>query len=357
MRERVQYFLKRPGNGRASFALIKRKLKDGSCRTVKEHKDFNALRRAHDKGALNTTDADFQLKAIVNKLNREATLMRMGSYTATEANLKLFESYWEEVYSRRKVKVESARNRLRAALASLGPVSLLAPINEVQTALDQATHRNPRRQRRHAVALNQMRKYFGQEEMLALEKKQRPEFKYLSREELKRLVAKLSDPHVKALCSILFNTGLRTGEAYALKKNSLREDGFIFVSDQVDRSGVERGTKTDGERFTFLLDPGAFHSWMAALALPRPSRYNLAPILKGAAMKLWPEDPSKWVTPHDLRHSYAVLMMTEHRLRIQEIAKLLGNSTAVCEEYYTRFVHSDTFRDTINRIVKQGKSA
>jgi len=51
------------------------------------------------------------------------------------------------------------------------------------------------------------------------------------------------------------------------------------------------------------------------------------------------------LTVHDLRHSYAVRMMTVFGQRLEIIAKLLGNTIAVCEEYYLNFEQNDDLLD------------
>jgi len=106
-------------------------------------------------------------------------------------------------------------------------------------------------------------------------------------------------------------------------------------------------------RVSYLLNIGleGFEAWINAPDKKYIQRNGIARILKRACKMAFPNDPSKWITAHDLRHSYAVMMLTKYDVSISQIAKLLGNSVSVCEEYYLRFQSNDDLIDSIDRKI------
>ncbi len=349
---RKVYFLKRPGGARVSFCIVERtRLAHGkfSNQNFKSEivDSINAALRSRE---IELVDADFQLSAIVRKLNQESAKREQGVYVATAANLKHLETYWEAEYKHRDlVDRESARNRLKRAIDLIGTHPLLSRRDELQAALSIL---DPRRQRAAAAALNQMRRYFGIKDRIALKKKTRPKFHYLRESEVNEVLPHIEKPIHRAWAEVLFSCGVRIGESEALTEDSLNARRVIFIETQIDRKGIDRATKTRRTRKTVLLPRAvnAYATWVAGKHLPEDAetaRAVFSDILAGACRAAFPEKPDKWVTPHDLRHSFAVHMLTQHSTSITMLAKMLGNSVAVCEEYYINFIPEDEDLTTV----------
>jgi integrase len=344
------YFVKRPGHGRVSFAIQER-LPGGKYRTVR-CEEIKAINRAVKTGAMVSADADFQVKALCDRLNDEARKSR-GGYVASEANRKLLNQYWDDVYEQKKITAkDSAWNRLRAAVDTLGPTSVLGPRADVQTAIDNATRGRPRAQRRHAAAVNQIRRRYGIADSLHLEPTSDPEFRYLRSDEFARAMEHVDCKPARLLFSVLFHTGLRTGEAFFLRLEHYKAPA-LNVQGQVDRRGVRRATKTRKVRKTICFPAGDkdLRAWLALTDSERQAvglRTSLARTLRRACKKAFPKDRAKWVAVHDLRHSFAVHCLVEKNFRMGIVAKLLGNSEYVCEKYYANFVFED---DTLAAVV------
>jgi integrase len=338
----VSFFLKRPGSGRTSFSIVRREtLANGKrTHTLVEQERVSATNAA----PMSQADKDLQLSALCRKLNEDERRKTQGTYIASEANLKLLSTYWKSEYEHRKVQKEQAYNRLKAAIDVLGPVSLLVDRASLQKHVDRNTAGAPSKQRKVVAVLNQMRRHFGIADKLSAEKPSFPEFRYLTAPEFRLAVEYVEGPTLRLLFTVLFYSGVRTGEAMALRKEHYK-NGALLVMSQVDRKGKLRGTKTLTQRRTAVFHAGqpAMREWLG-LPLDRREaacRNSLSRIWKRACMKAFPRDESKWTCVHDLRHSYAVAAVTEHNVHMPILAKLLGNSASVCETYYLRFTLSD----------------
>lgn len=330
------YYLKRPKGARRTFAIIGRQA-DGSQPTVKSE-TLAALNAALKRGAIGLADADFQAAALVSHLNSEEKKKR-GKYSANEANSKLLSEYWRAVYSRRKLRApESARYRLARALAGLGATSVLGAASEVQRAIDKACSGKPRRQRNLAAAINQLRRHFGLNEPIALELRARPKFRYLSEPEFLAVLGRAADSDAPLFGS-LFYTGTRVSECFGLEHF---RRGIVVVEGQLDRRGVEKPTKTNRVRKAVVPPQGHrfVEAWLES-ARNVGSRDQAAKRFRALCKRAFPADSSKWLTLRDLRHCYAVLMLSRYEVSLSTIARMLGNSEAVCEEYYLNFVPED----------------
>jgi integrase len=352
----VVYFLKKPKPGvYKAFQLIKRTVNEAGERThetIKSDEVINGLNQALKSGSIELSEAELQARQHCSKLNELLKKKRQGSYIASEANLKLLKKYWDEAYSyRQNVDPQSAWNRLRRAVEALGTMSLLGPKNEIQKQLVKFCRGKPNRQRDIASALNQLRQFFGIHEKLIREKKVAPQFDYLTEQEFHKVLKHIEDPTLALTYEVLFYTGTREGEAFALENY---KNGALQVFFQIDRDGVKRETKNRKRRVTFVPENGraAVQKWIKTEPKEIVGRKTLLTIWQEAVTKVF---PNKHITVHDLRHSYAVHMLTKEDASISLIAKYIGDSVVVCEEYYLGFTFED---DAVSALLarKQARS-
>jgi integrase len=356
-----EFFIKRPGNGRASFAIVKRVRPEQGrpVNTTVRSEKLDAVNAAFRAGTIGLVAAEMEAKALCESLQKRAEIEFKGAWVASEENLKLLKRYWAEVYERRKiVGKKSAHNRLAHAIDLLGPHSLLLEGAELQRVVDERTRGNPRKQRRVASVLNQMRKHFGiSSDRIALEKPLRPKFRYLTRDEFSKVMRSAEFAReAAALYTVLFYSGARLSESFAFRPEHLRRNSLTIAS-QAHLGGTgERPTKTGRVRRTVLFDEGveAFHEWTQADTSPF-NRTSLSKHFRAACKKLFPKRPDKWCSAHDLRHSYAVMCLTEHDISISAIAKLLGNSVTVCETYYLNFIAEDDFISSVVTKIRKAR--
>lgn len=346
----VVYFVKRaqPDKGRASFSIVAKHTPplNGKRYTTFKDERVDALNRGLVSGGFSFENVEREVRLICDALNAAQKKKEQGRWLASSNNLKLLDQYWESEYSDRDIrKPETARRTLVWALTQIGSTPLLADTKTLQKIVNTRFKDNPRNQRLLCKTLNQMRKFFGiTRERLKKARKPPPDFCYLTEEEFKKVLPYvrewrgISADTLRALFTVLFYSGVRAGEAYALRKHHLHGNQ-LKVATQIYRDGKEEPTKNGKIHDTFLCDKGltAFHAFVKATDRGGVHRHSFASCLREACGKAFPNDPSKWITVHDLRHSYAVWCLTVLHLSIEDIAKLLGDTIAVCEEYYLAF--------------------
>lgn len=159
----------------------------------------------------------------------------------------------------------------------------------------------------------------------------------------------------RILCNVAWYSGLRKGEIFAIKASDLRP-GYLYVDSQVDKELNMRETKTRGRRKAFILEGG--EEWITKwLDIPEAKKkllrsYNHAKKVRSACSRAFSET-DKQCSFHCLRHSYAVHLLSRG-VPIAHVAQSLGNSTEVCERYYTGFVLTDESLQLMRQIMEKG---
>lgn len=346
------HFVKRPGNGRRSFSIIRRIIAPSGAKehVALKHERLTAINAQLVAGVLTRSAADLAVDTLCEELNTESKKRERGVWVASEDNLRLLREYFDKEYARRRSDKAAALARLMRAIEQLGPHSLLGDANTLQRVVDERFGYSSTVQRKYVAALNQMRKWFGVRERLALDREVPPEFRYVTEREFDRILKRVDDPAAAALFELLFSTGMRVGEAFAFPPNHISAQR-VLVRRQMLRGGKIAQTKNRKERSTILMGRGveAAKVWLKQdHASLRDSVYNR--ILKKAAREAFPGDSSKHLSVHDLRHSFAVHLVAECDVTVDWVAKLLGDSVTVAERYYLRFKASD---ENLDRILKK----
>ena len=357
-KELVRYAFKGPGWGRKSFAIyVDVKSPDGkrSCETIKDER-LAAINRAFQNGSQSLEQSVVQVKEIIQDLYRQDPRCRRKRNVHNNENWKLFEEFWNEVYSRKKLISEySARTEFRRAIDSLGPLSLYsASRDEIQKAVDEKFRGSS--QRRIISRLRQLLKYIGRERVrLRMDSKDYSKVTYLTEEEFAKVLLHITSDIERALIELCFYSGLRIGEAYGLTAASLLPNGTLRITGQLDRSGVFRATKTKKPRIAYLFPEGlpAFHKWVSASREERDtidrddaSRDHM----KKHCRVAFPDDPSKHLTFHALRHCYAINLLSKG-VSMSLVAQSLGNTLSVCEQHYVGFELTSDSIQAIKSIV------
>jgi integrase len=78
---------------------------------------------------------------------------------------------------------------------------------------------------------------------------------------------------------------------------------------------------------------------------------KIAEITKDACIKAFPAHPEKWITFHDLRHSYATYLASRGN-NITQVANAIGDTEKTAKEYYTGHLNTDDSVDAIARRLK-----
>jgi len=356
IRPQTSYAIKKPAQkaGRGSRRTFALQEVTGSARRTLKLEALDAINGQWTSGLITYDEALRQVTALRDSLyaERDATTPRL---VFSSENLALLDRYWKAEYADRDlIDAPTMLGDLRRAVGAVGTLSLLAaPRTALQDRLNTTFADRPTLQRRAASRLNQLLRFAGRDFSLRKVKAPRPEPQYLTWSELEQVLPNLH-PHFSLLARVAWITGCRAGEIFALTPSSLKAK-HIFVSAQVDARGVRRDTKTRSERKVALLRPDGMDILRQWLAVPEADRAALrllrhSVVLRRACRRAFPTTPSKWCRFHDLRHSYAVEMISRG-VPVTLVAQSLGNSVAVCERYYSGFALQDQGIETIDRLL------
>lgn len=332
-RKTESLYLRMPGPGRPSLTLY---VKHPDGRSTKlSNERIEAINANLKAGLVDAAQAGKLAREVMESVRRA----RLPSGpNVSDANMDVFTKYWNQ-YRRKKSaenSKDSARYGILRALRALGELELLsASIEDLQDKVDTLTRS---RQRRVVSILNSLLSFVGRKEKLNRAPKQRKPVRHIRLDELPELLKHVDSDMERLVIQVAFYTGARQGEVFAI--NQLHPDGYVVISGQYDRDGEWLETKTRSVR-SAVVHPagvGAVREWCKvgqdARAAQRAKRWS--DIVDAAAKKIGKEK----LTFHDLRHSYAIEALSAG-FSMEWVANSLGNSVAVCEEYYAGFALTD----------------
>lgn len=359
----TRYSWKGPGHGRVSFTIYKDiKCADGrrQCHTIDDER-ITAINRAYQSGGQSYDTCRIQIKEIVAEFYKELERER-GIVVHNHENLKLFEEFWAKEYAHRTLIEPYATDReFKRYIFGLGSLSLYsASRDEIQEKIDAKFKGNI--QRRAVQRITQILRFIGRQDIRL--RRNRPEHyhvTYLTQDEFNQLLVFVESPVERALMTLCFYSGVRIGEAYALDARSFRaHNNTIRVINQIDRHEIKRHTKTRRERTAYLCPEGveAFHVWVKISDEERKAEINRQQasrnLMKKYCRMAFPDDETKHLTFHALRHCYAIHLLS-CGVSLSLVAQSLGNSLTVCQQYYTGFELTTDSIEAINNIMKKSK--
>ncbi len=272
------------------------------------------------------------------------------------ANYAVLNKYWKDKYSDRDlIDSESMKNDIRRAIAAVGKYSLIsASKDQLQKNVNLYFKEKPNLQRRAVTRLNQLLIFLGRGFTLNKVRERMNDVSHLSLREWRKVSKYIDEDSFHILCWVAFTTGLRLGEIFAITDSNIHwTRKYIKVTRQVDSNFIKRETKTRRDRRAFFINEGAI--WLEKwVDLPKKEKdrirnLNHARKLQKACMAVYTEQ-DKIIKFHDLRHSYAVHLLS-NEVPLAFVAQSLGNSHKVCEKYYLGFVLADESINTISRIM------
>lgn len=205
------------------------------------------------------------------------------------------------------------------------------------------------------AVLNNLLRLAGRDISIKTIKSIHEQISYINESELKQLlgnIALLRHPLkdlVYNACIIMFYTGLRSGELFALNEQSIGVGNSLKIQTQITRGLKTKRPKNNKARSVVIIKQSekAIKEWIKTPLKQRLElRESLTKIIKSCAVNTFPDDSSKHISSHDLRHSFAVWALGRG-LSLSDISMILGNSLIVCQQYYTGFVMSD---EGLNRV-------
>lgn len=341
----MRIYIKRPTGKRRSYGIVK--LDNGKS----EHLHSPALKAINQKVKNNTLAPDMaekNVQELVDKYKKQFGIEKQP-IIHNDDNQRLLAQYWKAEYEHRELADKNtAKYEFDRALKALGNVSLIsATKEEIQKALDIQDSKKRRRLTGYITALL---KFLGRTDIkLRRPKRLKPKVQYCNETQLHEILLKIEDAPLRILAKVLFYTGMRLGEAFALQPQKIHpERQYIIVDEQKPSKGKPKSPKWDSQRKTFV-EKDAFphlYEWLTLRAHFKLSRSHATKIFKRiSGLRL-----------HDLRHSYAIRLLSQG-VPLTQVAQCLGNSTHVCEMYYVGFVLVDESIETIKRIMEPKKAS
>lgn len=362
LKDRVYFILKRPGKEKGrkakSFSFQKKTIKpDGTSHwEAVEPNGLANLNKQFQDGDLDFQEAEVQALELREQLYRAERGYAKKTVHLAE-NLTLLKRYWKVEYEDRSLVDEnSAKGDLKRAVEAAGNKSLnTVSREELKKVINTRFKNNPEKQRRIVARLNQLLKFAKRDFRLKPVKKPRRQVRYLTLEDFEKVVPHLPNEVVQALCWTAFSTGARKGECFAVSEGNLRQGTNLYIFEQLADNRKLRDLKNRKPHSAPIIRKGLPHvkRW---LAIPKTEKealrgLRLSDLVKSACYKVFPKDPEKHCTFHDLRHSYAIYLL-QRGLTLFRVSRCLGDSMAVTEEYYALFANTDEELEAIGHLLE-----
>lgn len=323
---------------------------------------LDAINERFSDGRLVFEAAKLEVEELVETLYQDGRLVLACVYNTK--NLKVAEEYLKERYTEaRRTKLASfapAEQETNRAIEALGELSIHAATpKQIQDKIDASADGDARKQRRlifkMRAILNWLRPSERWGDRLVPWDEEYGLVKHLTDEEFLLVLSKLPTEHHKILAQVCFHLGCRVGEACALTLSDLKESrNTVLISKQIRGSDHKAGkviprTKNKRKREAFIFPAGVspLKRWIEIKrGLTVLQRRRLAEVIRAACIELWPDDDSKHLVWHDLRHSYAIRLL-DKGLTVDDIADMIGDSVIVAKKHYIGFIVSDARMDRI----------
>lgn len=352
---KINFYLRPPGPKRTYFSINKQIVNpDGSTsnQTI-NNSDLEALNVQVLNKNLNASEA---LKIAKNILNRIKAKHKIGvtQMASNSVNDKILANFLSDYFKRKRYleDPESARNKFTRAIKALGPVLInSASQDEILNEIEKRKY-DVNKTRDVIAKLNSILKYLKRDVVIPAPPKDFIEVKHLDESDLAKILVYFENEQtLKHLINLSFYSGLRIGEAFALSRSSKKSDKILLIDSQIKRDGSKKKPKNKKQRKAYLKAEAlkSFEFWCDHKESFELSRSAIAKRFALACKKLF-KDKSKHCKWHDLRHSYAVLLIGRGA-PITLVAQSMGNSVKVCEEYYSGYVLTSEGIETLSKIV------
>lgn len=355
MKKTKGFLVKRPVEGkRASFAVVPYEL-DGTKRaylpTLKDNR-IKVVNEQLKSGLITLTRAEVLIQEIVAELYKKAGSKRqmIKRSDLLDDNQRVFQQFWEDVYGARILEDEaSAIADYKRALKLLGDKPVItATAKEMHLAL-KTNSASEAQWRRAASTLNIILKHIGRGDV-KLQGPREPVMNptHITAKDLGRVLKNTPDEEMKILIRVLFSTGCRLSEALAIEPSDVIADGSqLRITKQLARGNKIKRPKRDSVGNVAVISIGrdALVQW-AKVPNKARFRYSLYKHIKSVTRRLWPSDPIKQLSPHGLRHSHAIHLLSQG-ITLESVAKNLRDRIETCQRYYTGYIHTNSSLDAL----------
>ena len=147
---------------------------------------------------------------------------------------------------------------------------------------------------------------------------------YLTMEELRRFFEAIDDPYFRSIFRLLVNTGMRISELYNMKSSDITFSGDRARIRIRGKGSKERVVQVKREIAEDALKSGVFDRRVSVRTIQR----RMKRYLKKAGI-------DKKLTPHSLRHTFAIILM-ENGVPLNRIQAILGHESIATTSIYLK---------------------
>ncbi len=147
---------------------------------------------------------------------------------------------------------------------------------------------------------------------------------YLTIEELKRFFNAIDDPYFRSIFRLLVNTGMRISELHNMKRSDITFSGDRARIRIKGKGSKERVVQVKREIAEEAIKNGVFEKKVSVRTVQR----RMKMYLKRAGI-------DKKVTPHSLRHTFAIILM-ENGVPLNKIQAILGHESIATTSIYLK---------------------
>lgn len=310
----------------------------------------NPINKQFLEGILDIENAKVILNDAITELykkqnTKEIILKRV---ILSNENQKLLNKFWEEKYSSKILSDEaSAKSDFIRALKLVDTLSLYtASAKDIQGCIKKLS-KNTGQFRRAIDRLTEILKFLDRDIELMKPEEDIINPQYLTLTEVNKLASKAENREFEVLTHVLFGTGARLGEALAINKESIITEQHIFIGKQLTRKGLLKLPKRKKKGAVAVIkSEWEFVKEWSELDKSSFNRSKYYKWITETSRIIWPLDKSKWISPHDLRHSHAIYLLSKGAT-LTDISLNLRNRIEVCQKYYTGFAHKS---ETVDRL-------
>lgn len=314
--------------------------------------DVDSINKKFQEKIVSKEDVILLLKELIkSEYRKQGTQAKvLNESELSKVNDKIFNQFWQEVYAIRYISDEkSAQYDFKKSLRLIEPLSIQsASALELQTQL-KTKSKTSKENRRATDRLNQILFWLKRNIKLNKPKVGLTKVDYLTFDEFQKVLIHL-EGDIKILAMVLFASGMRLSESFAVTPEDF-VNGHIMVNKQLTEEGITKLPKREKTGKSVVIPDGreAMEQWVLVENKSR-YRYAIYNQLIEACRKVFPNQRDKWVSPHDLRHSHAIYLLSKGA-SLTQVALNLRNRIDVCQRYYTGFAHSEDTLEALNRLI------
>ncbi len=305
------------------------------------------------------TARDLLNEVITSYLSRGDTLaLALKRVRLSSANEAVLKEFWEHRYAHKMlVDEKSAYADFSRALRLIGDLSVLTAEPKYFTQALKKNTKNVSQHRRAVSSLNEIFKFIDRDIRLTKPEEELFVVSYLTEAEVFRLAETAPSREFKLFTLTLFGTGARSGEAVAIDEAALGNKA-VHITKQIPLrkrkdAPAPKPKKPKRGKTGWVIVLESCWEYVKEWAALDTTEFDRRGYYEWIVMKsraLWPTNPVKHITAHDLRHAHAIHILSKGK-SMRAVATQLRNRTEICEKYYAGFQHNpeslDALRGTI----------